>query len=158
MGFFDAVQSANGSVWLAHLLFIPAYMLLGTAKHEYAHAIAAKRQGLTVTRIQLFPHIRDGNFYWGYVSWTGAVVADSGTYMAPYIVDAILLALGSLVIWLFVPMAWWIENSHVFFVTTIIGLILPIFDIGYNFMKWRFRKSGDFWEVFGKVKRFGGVL
>lgn len=52
--------------WASHLLIVPIYIILGTAKHELAHVITAKIKGFTVKTFKVIPSYYNDRFYMGY--------------------------------------------------------------------------------------------
>ena len=77
----------SDALWL---LLAPAYLILGTARHEASHAVAAVMQGARLEGIVVLPSMRDGNLYWGYTSYTGNV--NWLVFAAPYLVDLLTVA------------------------------------------------------------------
>jgi hypothetical protein len=143
----DILANTDWWVYLIHLLLYPVYQIIGTAKHEYAHAIAAKAQGLKIIKVSVLPSRIDGQWYWGYTQWSGGV-ANTLTLMAPYIVDAIFFLTGILLI-TNIELEWWANHIQTLFITLILLFVLPLVDLWYNVLKWWIRDKGDFAETFG---------
>lgn len=125
-----------------HLALIPVYQIIGTAKHELAHALFAALNGLKVTTIRVVPSIRDGTWYWGYTGWEGEPESESfmqHVYMAPYYVDALLLVCGVIVN----CMVQW-ESFHGMTTAVILLVLVPFVDVAYNLGKWLFFGRGNF--------------
>lgn len=89
----DATESAARlrltDLW--YLLGIPAYVILGTIRHEGSHALAAKIEGADITKFVIYPQSETGRFTWGYTAWTGG---NTGwfTDAAPYLCDVLWFA------------------------------------------------------------------
>jgi len=73
--------------YLLWILAYPIYQVIGTFRHEGAHALAAILSGAEVTKFVFWPSMLDGLFYWGYVIVTG----HTGVLFsaAPYLLDLI---------------------------------------------------------------------
>ena len=133
------------------------YQILGTIRHELAHAVAAWAAGYKVTLVRVMPHTFRGRFYWGRVMYEpqGGAMQSIHLYLAPYEVGALSIAgWFALVYWLPPP---WIANAlgawHLWTTATIMLLISPVVDFLYNLGKAVFAKRGDiykairFWET-----------
>lgn len=142
------ILDANWAIFLIHGLLYPLYQVIGTARHEYMHALFGTIQGLDIHEIRILPSRIDGKWYWGYIRWSGG---EGGAlfYTAPYIADAILLVLASLVLKTWVNVDWWESHVHTLFATAIILLVSPAVDIVYNMFKWWIWGLGDFARAFG---------
>jgi hypothetical protein len=72
------------------LLALPVYQVVGTARHEAAHAMVAAAEGARITRFVVLPSVRDHRFLWGYVTWQGRT--DVLAVAAPYLADLLTFA------------------------------------------------------------------
>lgn len=78
------------------LLAAPVWAVLGTARHEFSHALIAVAQGAEIHEIRLFP-VLDPNrgissLLWGYISWSGGQTSWLAI-AAPYITGLLLFGL-----------------------------------------------------------------
>lgn len=146
MSIIETVLDANWHIFLVHALLYPLYQILGTAKHEYAHAIAGKIQGLDILEITILPERVDGIWYWGRVRFIGK--ANVLTLIAPYIVDLIFMVIGIGIFKYFEPFL--LDHINMLFMATIIFIFSPLVDLIYNLLKWVLCNSGDFAKAFGK--------
>ena len=127
---------------LVHVLLYPVYQVLSTARHELAHALAARLSGLRVLEIRVIPCLRDGRWYWGFVRWEGT--PNVHCHLAPYYVDLACLPFG---VWLACdPPAW---PFHAWAAAVVMLLVSPVVDTLYNVLKWRLAGRGDFAAAFG---------
>ncbi|MFP4346540.1 MAG: M50 family metallopeptidase [Anaerolineales bacterium] len=75
------------------LLAYPIYQLLGTFRHESAHALVALLEGAAIAEFVFWPTFAEGGgIRWGYVRWQGEVSWLS--LAAPYVLDLLTFALG----------------------------------------------------------------
>lgn len=125
---------------LWHLLAYPIYQVLGTIRHEGAHAIVAKLYGAEILEFKFLPFRRDGRFYWGYVGWHGDLDAAQVSVVkkAPYLVNVLLV-----VVWFVVSRAYAFEQFHWFAFTTAMLLVSPVIDSAYNLFKALVWRRGD---------------
>lgn len=144
---FDIIRSAPWWVWVTHLLLYPVYQILGTLKHEGAHALVGVAQGLRVLEFHVLPERVNGQWFWGRVLMSGRL-SPLG-FLAPYIVDVIVFTIGVLTAGHWVSGDWWITHVWMFFMTMILLVVLPIVDLIYNVIKWWIWDRGDFAEAFG---------
>lgn len=146
MNALDLIQDAGWKVLLIHLLAYPIYQILGTLRHEGAHAIAAMLYGFRIIEFKVFPHVADGKWYFGHVYYdTGGEEPSSNIHLAPYYVDVICGVALAAVLRL-------VEFSNVhwaLFALIMLG-VSPVLDTGYNVMKWFLWRRGDFAMAFGK--------
>ena len=149
MTYLDIFQDAPWWIWVIHIALYPLYQIIGTWKHEGAHALAAKAQGLTIVEFKFIPSRVDGRWLWGYVRWTGGV-ANMTTLLMPYYVDAALFCVS---VGLFTGIAeeWWAQHIQLFFLSFILTIILPLVDVIYNLGKWWIKDTGDFAEAFKDI-------
>lgn len=111
------------------LLAFPLYLVVGTFRHEFAHAVVAHAQGAEIIQFVFYPSIqKDGLFYFGYVSWRGATtwVVDA----APYLLDVITYVLCFPCVFCFGFRQHWLWLNLV-----ILGLISPIVNSLYNYLR-----------------------
>jgi hypothetical protein len=113
-------------------------VLVGTARHESSHAIAAAAQGARIEHIQLLPSFLDGaGLLWGSVSWSGGHPGWKMT-AAPYFCDVLFFS-GFFLLCTFahrMPQWLWIN-------CLVIGLLSPFVNTAYNYSKLFWRSDGD---------------
>jgi len=111
---------------LLWLLAYPIYQTIGTFRHESAHAMIIWLGGGEVTDFVIWPSIREGIFFWGYVKYIGS----TGWifYAAPYIFDLLTFC-----VFFFVCMWVLIRKKWVWLNLVIIGLISPLGNSLYNY-------------------------
>jgi hypothetical protein len=120
------VFAFEGKDWL-WALGLPIYILIGTARHELAHAFAATLEGAHVESIHLIPTLTPNNgVLWGYVNWTGTTTWI--TLAAPYFCDLATFLLGLWIFSLRITMPRWIR-VQVF----AIGVLSPAINSLYNY-------------------------
>ena len=116
----------KGNDWL-WAFGLPIYILIGTARHELSHALAATLEGAHVESIHLLPTLTSNRgVLWGYVNWTGTTTWIS--LAAPYFCDVVTFLLGC---WIFrsrITMPHWIR-VQVF----AIGVFSPAINSVYNY-------------------------
>jgi hypothetical protein len=119
---------------LLWVLAYPVYQILGTLRHEGAHALAIMAQGGTIDKFVFWP--TEGG-YWGYVSWSGAYTSPAGEVAidaAPYLVDA-LTFLVFFTVCMLVLFKWrWLWINLI-----AIGIVSPLVNSAYNY---NFGRSG----------------
>jgi hypothetical protein len=108
------------------LLAYPVYQTIGTIRHEGSHALAAMAEGAEVTKFVFWPSFRDGQLYWGYVSWVGSTTWF--TTAAPYFCDLLIFFVALLVILKAKPQRRWLWLNIL-----IIGMISPVVNSAYNY-------------------------
>ena len=86
-----------GMTWqivLIHVLCYPIYQLIGTIRHELAHAVAAWATNVRVIGVKVLPHRFNGHWLWGRTTFhpEDLFKLKPVVYMAPYYVDLYLLA------------------------------------------------------------------
>lgn len=71
---------------------VPTYAL-GVTIHEGTHALVAKAYGYPLVRIQLYPGVHNGHFYFGYVEYRGRMPVGKRTFflLAPKFVDMAMM-------------------------------------------------------------------
>ena len=146
----ETLHNVPGWVWLVHALLYPVYQILGTFKHEAAHAIAAKKEGRGVEVFVFWPQRDLGYFTWGYVRYGYAVLPlPRYVMLMPYYVDAIWFALGVACL-----AAIDLADMDVFWVVGafVVVVMLPAFDVIYNLAKWALKGTGDFADAFREEK------
>lgn len=125
----------SDALWL---LALPIYQFIGTARHEFSHALAAMLQGAAITEIKLLPSIHPtAGFLWGYVRWTGGS-PNWITKAAPYFCDLIVLAIFFLLCSRAHRMPRWLWLN-----CFIIGIVSPLMNLVYNYRKIFTRSFGD---------------
>lgn len=114
--------------WLWLFLF-PLYLILGTFRHELAHAIVAAAQGAKILKFVFWPSIYPtGKFYFGYVVWQGKT--NWLVSAAPYFIDLLTYSITF-------PLANWVRfRQHgVWLNLVIIGLLSPFFNTLFNYLQ-----------------------
>ncbi len=127
---------------LVWLLAYPAYQIIGTIRHEGAHALAVLAEGGRVLRFVFWP-TWDRQFFWGYVSWSGRI--DWLVSAAPYLLDLLTFA----VFYLICTRAG-IRRHWVWVNLCVIGLVSPLVNSGYRYLSSFFR-AGDLTSVYAAV-------
>lgn len=121
------------------LLAYPAYQIIGTIRHEGAHALAVLLEGGTVREFVFWPTWGQ-RFYWGYVRWSGSGIGWF-TSVAPYLVDLLTFIVFYLVCTRIPFRRHWVwVNLYV------IGLLSPLIDSGYRYVS-NFFRTGDLTPV-----------
>jgi len=135
--------------WLFHLTVgVVLCQTIGTLRHEFAHVIASKLSGDNVKEMYIFPHMSDGMFYWGRVTWTATANSKTSVhrYLAPYYVAALVLTAG--ILFLKYIDGPWEHNTPKYFtlwIFCVMNLVIsPAVDILYNLYKWWRHGRGDF--------------
>lgn len=129
------------------LLMAPVYQLLGTIKHELAHALMIWFHGHEVLDIYILPKKIDGQWYWGYTQWNTPLTLMSTIekkliYGAPYLVDLAMIGLG---FWLIPKVVWHVE---LWTMSVMLFWIASIVDIGWAIYKKIVGMRGDFDVLF----------
>lgn len=120
------------------VLALPIYQFIGTARHEFSHALAAMLQGADITEIRLLPSIHPTTgLLWGYVRWTGGS-PDWITGSAPYLCDLIFIAIFYLLCTQVHRMPRWLWLN-----CFIIGIVSPLINLVYNYQKVFTKGFGD---------------
>jgi glycosyltransferase involved in cell wall biosynthesis len=114
---------------LLWLLLLPLYLIIGTFRHELAHAIIARAQGAEILEFAFWPSFyKDGTFYYGYVLWRGETtwLVDA----APYFFD--IITYGA-----FYPLVYLIQyrKRWLWLNLVIIGLISPLVNTLHNYLR-----------------------
>lgn len=144
--------------WVTQVLLIPIYAILGTAKHELAHAIAARCYGLKVKHLTIIPSYVNGQFYMGYF-WLDLPDGQDWrdipnvVYMMPYYVDVICWGIGmfltfnSDIDWYGMPLL-----QAGFGLAAVLGLLVlgPMIDFAWAVYKMQVQLRGDMWKVANK--------
>jgi hypothetical protein len=79
----------------------PVEFFISTGLHEGAHVLAAAASGAEITSYKPYPHVMDGNFYFGSMSYRGSLTPAQDILLsaAPMILDtAVLGTYGGLVL------------------------------------------------------------
>lgn len=113
--------------WLWLFLF-PVYLLIGTLRHEAAHAAVAYLQGAEIIKLTFWPSIYNQKFYFGYVIWRGET--DWLTIAAPYFLD--IITCGLVFPWVFFVH---FRKRWLWLNLVIIGLISPLVNSLYNYLR-----------------------
>ena len=109
------------------LLAYPLYQLVGTLRHEAAHALVARLEGARILEFVWWPTFTEkAGFYWGYVSWKGHT--GWPTLAAPYIGDLITYLLFFALLARFTIRPRWLKLNLV-----ILGLVSPFANSLYNY-------------------------
>lgn len=136
---------------------LAVYQILGTVRHELAHAVACWLAGYKVTLVRVLPHMYRDKFYWGRIAFEpqGGARYSIHMHLAPYEVGAVAVAIWFAVV-RFAPPPWVADERmawHLWAMFTLMFLISPIVDFLYNLGKMIFAKRGDlykavrFWET-----------
>lgn len=147
MSYLDIFRELPWWAWILNIVLYPIYQILGTLKHEGAHALGAKIQGLRILEFRYLPSRIDGRWYWGYVRFDG--MPNTTTRLMPYYVDAIVFIIGVSLFW--TNEEWWAQHAQLFLPSFILTIILPIVDVIYNLGKWWIGDRGDFAEAFKDI-------
>jgi hypothetical protein len=109
------------------LLGYPIYQVIGTIRHESAHALVAVLNGGEVIRFSFLPSVVKGKFYWGYVITSGP----KGwlTLFAPYLLDLI-----TFIFFFILCMAVLFKRRWIWLNLVIIGLVSPLANSLYNYL------------------------
>jgi hypothetical protein len=121
---------------LLWLLGYPLYQIIGTARHEGSHALAAVLHGATLTHFVIWPSFVNERLLWGYVEYTGS--SDTWLIMAaPYLIDLLTFTVCFAWLWRvrFARRAVWLN-------LVIIGLLSPLINSAYNYAG-RFSPGND---------------
>jgi len=124
------------------LFAYPAYQIIGTIRHEGAHALAVWLEGGRVTKFVFWP-TWEGRFYWGYLSWSGR--ADWLVSAAPYLAD-----LATFAAFFLVCTRLRLRRHRVWVNLYAIGLASPFVNSAYRYASSFFR-SGDLTPVMKAV-------
>lgn len=125
----------SDALWL---LALPIYQIIGTARHELSHALAAIIQGAHIIEIHLLPSIHPINgFLWGYVHCAGGRM-NWFTMSAPYFCDLIVFIISALLCIRVHHMPRWLWIN-----CFVLGIASPLLDVVYNYQKVFTRKQGD---------------
>ncbi len=127
--------------WLWVFAF-PLYQIIGTIRHEGAHALAIMLEGGRVIKFVFWP-TWERQFYWGYVQWSGQT--DWLISAAPYLADFLTFLAFYLICTLTRVRRHWVwVNLYV------IGLLSPLINSGYRYVSSFFR-TGDLTPVLSAV-------
>lgn len=112
---------------LGWVLAYPFYQIVGTMRHEAAHAIMARLEGAQIQRFVWWPTFSEGGgIRWGYVVWKGETSWLS--IAAPYLLDLVTFGVAYLLcVRHFIKRRWlWVN-----FVA--LGIISPLVNSAYNY-------------------------
>ena len=134
--------------WL-WLLAYPIYQTIGTIRHELGHAVAVLARGGEVLKFVILPGVKDGLFYFGYVRYSGEPhwLITAG----PYLLD--LLTFG---VFFVLCMRLPFKRHWLWLNLVIFGLISPLVNSGYQYLKPLFGMVGDVPRLFEQLP--GGVI
>jgi len=109
------------------LLAYPLYQIVGTLRHEGAHALAALMAGGHITEFVFWPTFREGSgMYWGYVQWQGA--HSWSTLAAPYFADLVTFG-----IFFALCMGLRFKHRWLWLNAVILGMLSPLINSAYNY-------------------------
>ncbi len=123
----------------------PLYQIIGTIRHEALHTIGAHMEGAQVTEFVFFPSFHhEIGFRWGYVSLGG----DTSwvTYSAPYLGDMFTYLCFFLICMFVVNIPRWLWLN-----LGIVGLLSPILNSLYNYLRGFFRPNTDVAVLFREL-------
>ncbi len=127
--------SRQDAVWI---LALPAYLTLGTIRHEASHALVVLLEGGAVNKFVFWPTWEE-KFYFGYVQWSGSV--DWLVSASPYFVDVFTFALFFLICTKMPIRRHWIwVNLYA------LGILSPLVNSGYRYIS-NFFRTGDLTKV-----------
>ncbi len=111
---------------LLWLLAYPIYQVIGTFRHEGAHALVAIIRGGEVSKFVFWPSLYNGDFYWGYVIFDGPKGLLSSA--APYLLDLITFCF-------FFPLCLFVlfKRKWIWLNLAVIGLVSPLANSFYNY-------------------------
>jgi hypothetical protein len=108
------------------LLAAPVYLLIGTFRHEAAHAVVAWWGGATITAFVFWPTIYRDKLYWGYVAFDGP--SSWQVTAAPYFLDLLtFLLFFCLCTRIDIKRRWIWVNA------VAIGIVSPLVNSAYNY-------------------------
>lgn len=144
------IPDLTWKIVLLHLALYPLYQLLGTLRHELAHAVAAILSGFRVEELRVLPCRIKGEFYFGYTRWNYRLPArledlpkpNRHMYLAPYYVNLALLLVG---LWTIPAVEW--KNPHRFAVAFMLLVVSPFADTLYSAVKFALFGEGDLFEA-----------
>ena len=126
----------------------PIYQIIGTIRHEGAHALVGWLQGAEITSFNVFPKIVNGQIWWGSVSYFGGNT-NWLFDIAPYFFDLFWFIL-TLIILLFIP----IKRHWIWINIFIFGIFLSLFNSFYNYLKHFLNMYGDVTGLFFDLPNF----
>jgi hypothetical protein len=106
----------------------PVYQIIGTARHEGSHALAAMAEGAKITNFVFWPNFDLGRFLWGYAGWEGSTTWF--TLAAPYFCDLLTFFAAMLIIREAKPKHRWLWVNIL-----IIGMISPLVNSAENYFR-----------------------
>lgn len=127
--------------YIIWILAYPLYQIIGTIRHESAHALWAYYEGATITDFRVLPSIIQGRWYWGYVRWIGQV-SWLGT-VAPYILDLLTVICGVIILYYIRQQKTWLWINIL-----IIFIISPFANSIYNYGNALLLHKGDVEKLF----------
>ena len=135
-------MSKRDFLWL---IGFPVYLIIGTIRHESAHALVAWLQGAEVTKFVFLPGLVDGQLYFGYVRWIGG---DTNwlTTAAPYFLDLLTFAV-------FIALCQFVcfKRHWLWLNLVILGILSPLVNSGYQYFKPGLFGRGDIGRLMEKL-------
>ncbi len=111
---------------LRWVLAYPFYQLVGTARHEFGHALIAWVQGYSIEKFVFWPTWEGGHIRWGYVIWKGS--ASAIVLFGPYLLDLLTFFVALLVLRRAHVRRRWLWLNIV-----ILGMLSPLINSLYNY-------------------------
>ncbi len=127
------------------ILALPIYILIGTFRHEVAHAVMALLQGATIQKFVFWPTWSQG-FNFGMVVWHGEV--NWLVTAAPYLCD-----LATFAFFYFICAKFLIKPHALYVNIFIIGMVSPLVNSVYNYLK-LFMARGDVYKLVQVLPNF----
>lgn len=103
-------------------LAYPIYQVIGTFRHESAHALAALMTGGVIEEFVILPT----QGYWGYVSWEGP--KDVFNIGAPYLLDLL-----TFLVFFTLCMRYPFGRRWIWLNLVILGIVSPLINSAYNY-------------------------
>ena len=126
---------------LLWILAYPVYQVIGTFRHESAHALITILGGGEIKEFVFWPSLYKGDFYWGYVVSSGGPTGPLFS-AAPYLLDLITFVF-------FLPLCALVlfKRKWIWINLIAIGLISPFANSIYNY-RGGLRTMNDVGEMF----------
>jgi len=129
---------------LLYLFGAPLYLLIGTLRHELAHAVVALLEGVTIKSFVFWPSFFRGKFCWGYVLMKGE--RDWLVIAAPYFLDFLCVMIVLIILWRFS------SRSHFLWANlVIIGMVSPFVNSAYQYIRSFVGNRGDVYSMKGEL-------
>lgn len=123
------------------LLALPAYVVIGTVRHEASHALVGTMLGGHIERFVFLPSAR----FWGMVRFAAPQPPPLPTYAAPYVFDVLFLLACA---WLCFRIP--ARLRQLWLNVVVLGVVSPVVDSTYNYVK-AFIRGGDVATLFQLV-------